>query len=295
MRTCVTGHFRTSNRRNPKRPNGASHAAFAAAGFVVVVVVALLSFGRSVVMAQGAGDAQNGKKLFADKGCVGCHGPDARGMLPTESPTGGPRIAPPPLAMAAFVDFVRNPTGKMVPFSAQDISDAQLGDVYAYLQSAAPGGAANGNGGVGNGNAQGGGGRQAAAPGQAIDSMSDVMTSMVYPATNNILFFVYRGGPQNDTDWTSVQRSAVLLAESGNVLLMRGPTGDQGDWAKDARALVEAGAAVYRAARAKDTKTLLTTDQAINASCVTCHKQYRFTGAPEKSLYDSGPPAPARR
>ena len=48
---------------------------------------------------------------------------------------------------------------------------------------------------------------------QAVGSMSDVMVSMVYPATNNILLFVYRGGPQSDADWASVQRSAVLLAD----------------------------------------------------------------------------------
>jgi hypothetical protein len=195
-------------------------------------------------------------------------------MTPVESPTGGPRIAPPPLGLMAFVEFVRNPTGKMIPFSPQDVSDAQLGDIYAFLQSLAPAGGAGG----GNGGGQGGG-RQAptAAPGQPIDSMSDLMVSMVYPAANNILLSVYRGGPQNETDWTAIQHSAVLLAESGNVLLMRGPgTGDQGDWAKDARMLVDAGAAVYKAARAKDTTALLATDQAINASCLTCHKQFRF-------------------
>jgi hypothetical protein len=117
---------------------------------------------------------------------------------------------------------------------------------------------------------------QSAGNVQAIGSMSDVMVSMVYPATNNILLFVYRGGPQSDADWASVQRSAVLLAETGNLLAMRGPTGNQGDWAKDAKALVDAGAATYRAARAKDTKALLAVDQPINASCVNCHKQYRF-------------------
>jgi mono/diheme cytochrome c family protein len=241
---------------------------------VLLVVVALLSFGRSVALAQtgGAGNAQNGKMLFADKGCSGCHGSDARGMSPVESPTGGPRIAPPPLAFPAFVDFVRAPSGKMIPFSPQDISDAQLADVYAYLQSLAPGG------GTGNGNGQGG--RQAPpAASQPIDSMSDLMVSMVYPATNNILLSVYRGGPQTDADWASVQRSAVLLAESGNVLLMRGPAGDQGDWAKDAKALVDAGAAAYKAARAKDTRALLAVDQPINASCVNCHKQYRFNNS----------------
>ncbi len=265
--------------------NRASRSAlvFGVAGFAALVFVALLSFGRSVALAQtaGAGSAQNGKMLFADKGCSGCHGSDARGMSPVESPTGGPRIAPPPLAFMPFIDFVRNPSGKMIPFSPQDVSDAQLGDIYAYLQSLAPGGAGNG---------QGGGARQApAGPGQVIDTMSDLMVSMVYPATNNILLFVYRGGPQNDADWESVQRSAVLLAESGNVLLMRAPAGDQGDWAKDAKALVDAGAAVYRAARAKDTQALLAVDQPINASCVNCHKQYRFNNS---SAPIAAPPHP---
>jgi mono/diheme cytochrome c family protein len=283
MRICVTGHFRASNRPKPTRTNGASRSAFVfgAAGFVALVV-ALLAFGRSVALAQtGAGNAQNGKTLFADKGCSGCHGSDARGMTPVESPTGGPRIAPPPLAFPAFIDFVRNPSGKMVPFSPQDISDAQLGDVYAYLQSLAPGG------GAANGNGQGG--RQTPAlAGPPIDSMSDLMVSMVYPPTNNILLFVYRGGPQSDADWASVQRSAVLLAESGNVLLMRGPTGDPGDWAKDAKALVDAGAATYKAARARDTRALLAVDQPINASCVNCHKQYRFNN----SSTPAAPPHP---
>ena len=124
---------------------------------------------------------------------------------------------------------------------------------------------------------------------QPVGSMSDVMVSMVYPATNNILLSVYRGGPQSDADWASVQRSAVLLAESGNLLAMRGPAGDQGDWAKDAKALVDAGAAAYKAARAKDTRALLAVDQPINASCVNCHKQYRFNNS---SAPIAAPPHP---
>ena len=47
------------------------------------------------------------------------------------------------------------------------------------------------------------------------------MVSMVYPAANNILLSVYRGGPQNDTDWTAIQRSGVLMAETGNLLASR--------------------------------------------------------------------------
>ena len=111
---------------------------------------------------------------------------------------------------------------------------------------------------------------------QAVGSMSDIMVSMVYPATNNILLSVYRGGPTNDTDWTAIQRSGVLMAETGNLLAGRAPGGNQGDWARDAKLLSDAGAAVYKAARAKDTVALLATEQSINASCTTCHKQFRF-------------------
>ncbi len=113
-------------------------------------------------------------------------------------------------------------------------------------------------------------------PVQAIGSMSDIMVSMVYPAANNILLSVYRGGPTNDADWTSIQRSGVLMAETGNLLANRAPGGNPADWARDSKLLADAGAAVYKAARAKDTTALLATDQAINASCTTCHKQFRF-------------------
>ena len=288
MRIGVARTSENGSRLNRPRARRSSSSTFALGGATLgmLAVAALLTFGWSVASAQtGGGNAQNGKTLFNDKGCSGCHGPDARGMSPVESPTGGPQIAPPPLALPAFTAFVRNPTGKMIPFSPQDISDAQLADVYAYLQSLAPGGGNAGGGGQG-------GGRQAPAgnAGPPIDTMSDLMTSLVYPPTNNILLSIYRGGPQNDADWATIQRNAVLLAESGNVLLMRAPAGaNQADWARDAKALVDAGAAVYKAARAKDTNTLLTTDQAINASCVTCHKHFRFNN---NSAPIAAPPHP---
>jgi len=110
---------------------------------------------------------------------------------------------------------------------------------------------------------------------QPVGTMSDIMVSMVYPAANNILLAAYRGGPQDDKEWLSVQRNAVLLAESGNVLLMRAPAGGQSDWAKDAKILVDAGAAAYKAARAKDANALLAVAQPLNATCTSCHKQYR--------------------
>jgi mono/diheme cytochrome c family protein len=81
--------------------------------------------------------------------------------------------------------------------------------------------------------------------------------------------------PKDDKEWTTVQRSAVLLAESGNVLMMRGRARDQGEWMKASRLLVDAGAAAYKAARAKDAKALAAVSEPLNASCIACHTRYR--------------------
>jgi hypothetical protein len=116
---------------------------------------------------------------------------------------------------------------------------------------------------------------QAPDAAQPIGTMADVMTSMVYPAANDLLLSITRGGPKDDKEWMAVQRNAVLLGESGNVMMMRGHARDQGQWITNAKMLVDAGAAAYRAARAKDVGALTALETPINASCVSCHKQYR--------------------
>jgi hypothetical protein len=84
-----------------------------------------------------------------------------------------------------------------------------------------------------------------------------------------------RGAPANAKEWAAVQRSAIQLAESGNLLMMRGRAMDQGQWLKEARGLVDLGAAAYKAAGAKDAVALRALEAPLNASCVNCHKQYR--------------------
>ena len=108
---------------------------------------------------------------------------------------------------------------------------------------------------------------------QPVGSMSDLMVSMIHPATNDLLMAIYRGGPKTDREWMAVQRNAVVLGESGNVLMLRNRA--QGDWVKYSRMLVDAGAAAYKAARAKDAAALAAVDAPLNASCTSCHKQFR--------------------
>ena len=110
---------------------------------------------------------------------------------------------------------------------------------------------------------------------EPVATMKQLMVDMIYPASNDILLVVNRGGPSDEKEWTAVRRSAITLAESGNLLMMRGRARDQGDWMKDAKMLVDAGTAAYKAAEARDPNALARLTEQLDASCTTCHKQYR--------------------
>jgi mono/diheme cytochrome c family protein len=76
-----------------------------------------------------AGNAETGKKLFASIGCYQCHGYEGQGG------SAGPRIAPRPIAYQAFLRYLRKPTNQMPPFTEKVVTDADLANIYAYLQS----------------------------------------------------------------------------------------------------------------------------------------------------------------
>ena len=85
---------------------------------------------RPSATASSAGNAENGKKLFTSVGCYQCHGREAQGSTAT-----GPRLGPRPIAFAALSKYVRAPTGQMPPYTSKVISDAELADIYAFLQA----------------------------------------------------------------------------------------------------------------------------------------------------------------
>jgi mono/diheme cytochrome c family protein len=77
-----------------------------------------------------AGNAENGKQLFTKNGCYQCHGREGQGSVVT-----GPRIAPDPLPYDVISAYIRKPTGEMPPYTEKVLSDKDLADIYAYLQS----------------------------------------------------------------------------------------------------------------------------------------------------------------
>jgi ubiquinol-cytochrome c reductase cytochrome c subunit len=76
-----------------------------------------------------AGDAVKGKATFVRVGCYECHGHQGQGGV------AGLKLAPDPLPYETLAAFVRSSSGPMPPYSDKILSDADLGDIYAYLAS----------------------------------------------------------------------------------------------------------------------------------------------------------------
>jgi len=101
---------------------------------LIGLAVSMLSAPLAVpsLQAQAAvpeGNGQNGKRLFVESYCSACHGTMGQGGA------AGARIAPRPIAFAAFQKYLRQPTGQMVPYTRNVLSDRDLADIYAFLRS----------------------------------------------------------------------------------------------------------------------------------------------------------------
>lgn len=111
---------------------------FAAAILLAAFVPISRAAASSAAQTQGnrapaspAGNSEKGKEAFSAHMCATCHGPQGQGAV-------GPALAPPPRLLPDFTRYVRQPAGKMPPFTPQAVSDADLADIYAFLQSANP-------------------------------------------------------------------------------------------------------------------------------------------------------------
>src|SRR5262245_34875253 len=76
------------------------------------------------------GNVAKGRLGCVKVGCAQCHGREAQG-----SPTTGPRLGPNGLPYAAFARYVRAPRLQMPPYTEKILSDADLADLYAFVQS----------------------------------------------------------------------------------------------------------------------------------------------------------------
>ena len=108
---------------------------------------------------------------------------------------------------------------------------------------------------------------------KAVATVTQLMQAMVIPASN-ALFNLPRNVPEDDQGWSEVQNSAVILAESGNLLMIGSRAQDSEVWRATSRALVDAGEAALRAAQARDVESIADVGNQIIEACESCHEKH---------------------
>jgi mono/diheme cytochrome c family protein len=125
-------------RKRAVRPRLPRQASVARASVLVTIAVVLV-LGAAPAKVQNsapaskpakAGNVENGRKLYTKYGCYECHGRAGQG-----STTSGPRIAPDPVPLTVLVFYLRDPTGQMPPYTEKVVSDQELADIHAFLES----------------------------------------------------------------------------------------------------------------------------------------------------------------
>jgi hypothetical protein len=106
-----------------------------------------------------------------------------------------------------------------------------------------------------------------------VATVKQVMLGITVPASNAV-FAVAGEAPKDDAGWQAIEASALAVAESGNLLLMKPRAVDDQEWKQYALALIDAGAKAAEAARAKDADKTSTAGDDLYNTCEQCHAKY---------------------
>ena len=119
--------------------------------------------------------------------------------------------------------------------------------------------------------------RPAATGVRTLTNVLQLHELLISPASDAV-FNASTEPPTDDKGWTAARNQALVLAESGNLLMVGTRVRDNGNWMKMSRALVDAAALAANAAEKKDAMALETATDAITVSCMECHRPYRDQG-----------------
>ena len=96
------------------------------------VVIGLAALAAGLVLGQTsafAASAEKGRVAFLKNGCWQCHGERGQGGI------AGFKLAPDPIPFETLQNFVRTTNRNMPPYREEILSNDDLADIYAYLQS----------------------------------------------------------------------------------------------------------------------------------------------------------------
>jgi len=117
---------------------------------------------------------------------------------------------------------------------------------------------------------------------RSVASVKEVMLSILDPAADAIWdsagFIITEEGetdlsPTSEEGWTAVRSNAVVVAESGNLLMMPGRALGP-DWVAFSEALITSGRQAIEAAEARDASALFDAGGEVYQACRACHDRF---------------------
>jgi hypothetical protein len=118
---------------------------------------------------------------------------------------------------------------------------------------------------------------------QAVADVKQLMTAILEPAAETYWDAVgtvidttgtHETVPASAEEWAEVWRAALVVAESGNLLMVPGRARDGNQWMRLSRAMVDAGSQAARAAAARDPALVFEMGSQIYEACTACHSAY---------------------
>jgi len=118
---------------------------------------------------------------------------------------------------------------------------------------------------------------------EVVADVKQVMTAILEPAaevywdaSGSILDAqgTHELAPTNAEEWAAVWRAALVIAESGNLLMLEGRARDRDAWMTLSRALVTVGKEAAAAAMARDPAAVLEVGGRVYEACTACHAAY---------------------
>jgi hypothetical protein len=112
---------------------------------------------------------------------------------------------------------------------------------------------------------------------RTVANVRELHDLMISPASDAV-FAASSNEALDQKGWTTARTQAIVLAESGNLLMVGTRVRDNGNWMKMSRAMVDAAALAAAAAEKKDAKALEAATDSITTACMECHRPYRDQG-----------------
>ena len=114
-------------------------------------------------------------------------------------------------------------------------------------------------------------------------STKELMANVLEPAANvyweAVGTIVDKNGtmeraPKTQAEWDAVRNAAIIVAESGNLLMIDGRAEKREEWIALSRALVDVGKRAITAASAHDKTAVFDVGAEVYQACVNCHTKY---------------------